>query len=51
MFEDYEFEGVFIATQPVLALYAQGQLSFIVKIKYILAQIDRSLFGYDDSLF
>ena len=27
MFEDYQFEGVSIGIQPILTLYARGQLS------------------------
>ena len=27
MYEDYQFEGVYIGLQPVLTLYARGQLS------------------------
>lgn len=26
MFEDYQFDGVYIAIQPILTLYAKGQM-------------------------
>lgn len=33
MFENYQFDGVYIAIQAVLTLYAQGNIYFVVLLE------------------
>ena len=33
MFENYQFEGVYIAIQAVLTLYAQGKMPFFLTLQ------------------
>ena len=46
MFEDYQFEGIAIGIQPILSLYARGQLSSVSQFSDICKYLCTILRGY-----
>ena len=46
MFEDYQFEGVAIGIQPILSLYARGQLSSVSQFTDICKYLCKTLRGH-----
>ena len=46
MFEDYQFEGVAIGIQPILSLYARGQLSSVSQFSDICKYLCKTLRGH-----